>query len=66
MLFVKRATQTNFDVSQDLKDPKAKSKEEEEEEEDKKKRRSSIFKVSKVYSSNPKHVKIFSKIFSST
>ena len=52
MLFVKRATQTNFDVSRS-KDPKAKSKEEEEEEEDKKKT-SSIFKVSKAYSSNPK------------
>ncbi len=33
MLFVKRATQTNFNVSH-LKDPKAKSKEEEEEEEE--------------------------------
>ena len=53
MLFVKRATQTNFDVSRS-KDPKAKSKEEEEEEEEDKKKTSSIFKVSKAYSSNPK------------
>ena len=54
MLFVKRATQTNFDVSRS-KDPKAKSKEEEEEEEEEdKKKTSSIFKVSKAYSSNPK------------
>ena len=53
MLFVKRATQTNFNVSH-LKDPKAKSKEEEEEEEEDKKKTSSIFKVSKAYSSNPK------------
>ena len=53
MLFVKRATQTNFDVSRS-KDPKAKSKEEEEEEEEDKKKTSSIFKVSKAYSPNPK------------
>ena len=48
MLFVKRAlTQTNFDVS------RSKDENQEEEEEDKKKT-SSIFKVSKAYSSNPK------------